>query len=66
MSLADIKLPRATVRKAIALSLTGSVIYLALTGEVSSGTLLSIYGTVLGFYFGENAAARAPGGEMTD
>ena len=59
-------LPKAAVRKVIALALTCTVVYLALTGQIRGDALMAVYGTVLGFYFGEAAGARMPGQDAVD
>ena len=59
-------LPKAAIRKLIGLSLTLTVVYLALTGQLDPTILVSIYGTVIGFYFGEAAGARMPGQDAVD
>lgn len=45
---------KARIRQMIALSLTGLVVYETIwADQIDATTLVGIYGTVLGFYFGE-------------
>jgi len=46
---------KARIRQMIALSLTGLVVYETIwADQIDATTLVGIYGTVLGFYFGES------------
>lgn len=48
------------VRKTIALSLTGLFIYLTLKGRVDIVQMTTIYGVIIGFYFGKSTALDDP------
>ena len=49
-----------TVRPFMGYALTIGVLYLTFTGQLSEQFIAGIYGTVLGFYFGERAALKQP------
>lgn len=48
------------VRKTIALSLTALFIYLTLKGRVDIVQMTTIYGVIIGFYFGKSTALDDP------
>ena len=56
-----VEIIRKLVRPFIALSLTCSVIYLAVLGKIDAKELLGYVGIVIGFYFGERSALKIPG-----
>lgn len=61
---APLWLPRGSVRALIALAVTATFVYLAVSGAVVPEWLLAVLGTVLGYYFAhrENDAERKAGG----
>lgn len=47
---------RKAVRPIIALGITGVVIFLGITGKIDPDKILTLFGVIAGFYFGERAA----------
>lgn len=48
------------VRPIISLALVGTIIKLALMGDIDAENLLQIVGVVIAFHFGERAALKKP------
>jgi len=42
------------VRPVIAFAITGMVVWLGVKGEIEANTIIAIFGTIAGFYFGQD------------
>lgn len=42
------------VRPVLALSITALVVYLGVIEKIEANTIIAIFGTIAGFYFGQN------------
>ena len=49
---------RKAVRPVIALGITGVVMYLGIAGKIDPDKILTVFGIIAGFYFGERAARK--------
>jgi len=56
-----VELIRALVRPIVTISLTLLIIYLSIVGLIEPRELMGIYGTVLGFWFGQRSPPVANG-----
>ena len=43
------------VRPVIAIGITGLVVYLGIKGDIDANTIIAVFGTVAGFYFGQHS-----------
>lgn len=48
------------VRKTIALSLTALFIYMSFSKQIEPTQVVTIYGVIIGFYFGKSTALETP------
>ncbi len=50
-----------SIRKIVAISLTGVFCYLAIVGKVTTDQFLPVFSMVIGYYFGKSTALDVPG-----
>ena len=50
-----------SIRKIVAISLTGVFCYLSVTGKVTTDQFLPVFSMVIGYYFGKSTALDVPG-----
>lgn len=49
-----------SVRKIIALSVTGVFCYLSITGKIGSNEFIPVFSMIIGYYFGKSTALELP------
>jgi len=52
-----------SVKRLIALALTGTFVYLSVTGTIDAEKFVPIYTLVVGYYYGQSTAKGIKGGE---